>query len=190
MNLPLENCSTVEDFLENDAFRIWVTKRRPEDQRLWQEWLRQHPDKRDLYEQAVATFLVLQGKQISIPAQEVKAKTGEILDHLPEVPKVVMPLFNWQWGRWVAAAAVVGLAFYWQLGNRISKPIDLSNKSVVQPVMDTDWKIVRNATGQPLVVLLPDNSSVLLSSGSQLRFHKQNTDTLREVYLQGEGFLK
>ncbi|MFD2933789.1 FecR family protein [Spirosoma flavum] len=190
MDLPFEHISTVEDFLENDAFRSWVTERRLEDQVFWQEWLAQHPEKRDLYEQAVATFLVLQGKQISISDQQVKDKTEEILNQLAEVHTVVKPLFSWQWGRWVAAAAVVGLAVYWQVGNPISKSVELSNKPVVQPVVVADWKIVRNITGQPVVVLLPDNSSVLLSSGSQLRFHKQNTHTLREVYLQGEGFFE
>ena len=191
MALPFENLSTVEDFLENDSFRVWVTQKRPEDQLLWQEWLTQHPDKRDLYEQAVATFLVLQGKQVPISDQQLKAKTGEILDQLTLAPTLVRPLFNWHWGRWVAAATVAGLAVYWQLNNSLSGPSTVSSKQEVKfSARDTDWKLVKNGTGQPMVVLLPDNSSVLLSTGSQLRFHKQNTDTLREVYLQGEGFFE
>ena len=191
MDLPFENLSTVEDFLENDSFRVWVTQRRPEDQLFWQEWLTRHPDKRDLYEQAVATFLILQGKQIPISDQQLKAKTGEILSQLTQAPTLVKPLFNWQWGRWVAAATVAGLAVYWQLSSSLSKPSTVSSKQEVKSsARDTGWKLVKNETGQPLVVLLPDNSSVLLSTGSQLRFHKQNIDTLREVYLQGEAFFE
>ncbi|MFD2574643.1 FecR family protein [Spirosoma soli] len=190
MSLPFDNLSTVEDFLENDAFRTWVTQRRPEDRLLWQAWLRRHPDKRDLYEQAVAAFLVLQGKQVDLSDQYVKENTEKILSQLTPPATVVKPLFSWHWGRWAAAAAVVGVLIWWQAGAPISKQTAVVNKQEEQPVQHTNWKIVRNVTGQPLVILLPDNSSVLLSSGSQLRFHKQNTAKLREVYLQGEGFFE
>ena len=190
MSFPLENLSNVEDFLANDAFRTWVTKRSPEDFAFWQEWLTRHPDKKDLYEQAVVTFLVLQGQTSSVSDEQVKAKTNEILDQLPEVPTVVRPLFSRHWGRWVAAAAVVGLAVYWQVRSPLSGQLAVSSKQEVKPVEDIGWKLVKNETGQPLVVLLPDNSSVLLSTSSQIRFHKQNTHQLREVYLQGEGFFE
>lgn len=190
MPFSFENFSTIEDFLENDAFRTWVTERRPEDRLFWQQWLMQHPEKRDLYEQAVATFLVLQGKQLSISDKQVKAKTDEILNQLPDSPTVVRPLLNWQWVRWSAAAAVAGLVIYWQVGGSFSRELAESGKQEVQTIRDIGWKIVKNGTGQPLVVLLPDNSSVLLSTGSQIRFHKQNIHTLREVYLQGEAFFE
>ncbi|UFH55427.1 FecR family protein [Spirosoma sp. KNUC1025] len=190
MSLLPEHLSSIDDFLTNDAFRTWVTERRPEDRVLWQAWLRQHPDKRDLYEQAVATFLVLQGSHFSDSSQQVNAKTEEILNQLTDTPTVVKPLWGWQWGRWVAAAAVIGLLLYWQLGNPLSGRLPVASKQEMQPIRDTSWKIVKNDTGRPLVVLLPDNSSVLLSTGSQVRFHKQNIHTLREVYLQGEGFFE
>ncbi|CAN5520468.1 FecR family protein [soil metagenome] len=190
MGLPSDNFSTLDDFLENDAFRTWVHERRPEDQAYWQQWLVQYPEKRPLYEQAVATLLVVQGKQAELSDQRSKENTKRILDQLTPPVTVVKPLVSWHWGRWVAAASVVSLLIWWQMDNLISSQTVGFNKKVEQPVQKTDWKIVKNVTGQPLVVLLPDNSSVLLSSGSQLRFHKQNTHTLREVYLQGEGFFE
>ncbi|GAB3960972.1 FecR family protein [Spirosoma harenae] len=190
MNGLPEDLSTVEDFLENDAFRTWLTNGLPEDQLYWKQWLTQHPEKRDLYEQAVATFLVLKGKQPLISDQQVKAKTEELVKQLPDAPTVVKPLINWQWGRWAAAAAVVGLLIYWQVDNPISRQTAVSDKQVEKPVQQADWKLTKNRTSQPLVVLLPDNSSVLLSPGSQLRFHKQNTHALREVFLDGEGFFE
>jgi transmembrane sensor len=190
MTLPPDHFSSVDDFLENDAFRTWVRERRPEDQVYWQQWLAQYPEKRDLYEQAVATLLVLQGKQVEISDQSVKENTEKILDQLTPSTTLVKPLSSWHWGRWVAAAAVAGLMIWWQIGNPIPKQIAVFNKQVEQPVQDAGWKIIKNVTGQPLVILLPDNSSVLLSTGSQLRFHKQNTHKLREVYLQGEGFFE
>ncbi|MBD2756310.1 FecR family protein [Spirosoma validum] len=188
MHLPFENFSTVEDFLENDAFRTWVTKRRPEDQVYWQQWLAQYPEKRDLYEQAVATFLVIQGKQVDLSDQQVRDRKEKILAHIPDSFTVIKPL--WQWGRWAAAAAVAGLLIWWQLGNSTIQQLAIFTKKVDQPVPQNLWKTVKNGTGQSLVVLLPDGSSVLLSTGSQLRYAKQTTSNLREVYLQGEGFFE
>lgn len=190
MGLPSENFSTVDDFLENDAFRTWVRERRLEDQVYWQQWLAQYPEKRHLYEQAVATLLVVQGKQAEFSEQHRKETTRKILDQITLPATVVKPLLGWHWGRWVAAASVIGLLIWWQTDSSLSRQIGVFTKKAEQPTPNADWKIVKNITGQPLVVLLPDNSSVLLSSGSQLRFHKQDTQTLREVYLQGEGFFE
>lgn len=190
MDIPFQNLSTVEDFLANDSFRTWVTQRRPEDQLFWREWLTQHPEKKDLYEQAVATMLVLQGRQVELSEKRIKENTEKILDQLTPSATVVKPLLAWHWGRWVAAASLIGLLLWWQSGTPLPRYFAVSGKQSVPPVGNADWKIVRNITGQSLVVLLPDNSSVLLSSGSQLRFHKQNGHKLREVYLQGEGFFE
>lgn len=53
-----------------------------------------------------------------------------------------------------------------------------------------EWTLVSNDTQQPMMILLPDNSSVVLSKGSSLRFSKKENSTKREVFLQGEGFFE
>ncbi|MBD2700081.1 FecR family protein [Spirosoma sp. BT702] len=185
---PPEQFSTVDDFLENDAFRAWVWERRPEDQVYWQQWLAQYPEKRDLYEQAVATLLVIQGQRIELSDQQIKDNKDEILAQLSPPTTFVRQL--WQWGRWAAAAAVIGIVIWWQSSQSDSgQYVSITERNTPQ-LKEQEWKIVKNVTGQSLVVLLPDNSSVLLSTGSQLRFHKQDNHKLREVYLQGEGFFE
>ncbi|WP_080055534.1 FecR family protein [Spirosoma aerolatum] len=188
-HLP-DNLSTVEDFLDNDAFRAWVLERQPDDRVRWQTWLAQHPEKRELYEQAVITLLTLQGKTIELSDQQVQAKTAEIIDQMPNTFTVTRPLPGWHWGRWASAAAVIGLLIWFQLGRSSVNPLTKTSEPAKQPIADKEWKIVKNVTGQSLVVLLPDNSSVLLSTGSELRFRKQTSYALREVYLQGEGFFE
>lgn len=190
MSLASESFSTIDDFLQNDAFRTWVRERRPEDRVYWQQWLDRYPEKRPLYEQAVATLLVVQGKQAEWSDQHVKESTDKILDQLAPAETIVKPLLNWHWGRWAAAAAIIGLIAWLKLDSASVNRIVGFNKQANSSEQASDWKSVKNVTGQPLVVLLPDESSVLLSSGSQLRFHKQNTHKLREVYLQGEGFFE
>ncbi|WP_018619157.1 FecR family protein [Spirosoma luteum] len=190
MDLLPENATTVEDFIGNAAFRLWVTERRPKDRQLWNRWLAQNPEKRELYEQAVATFLLIQGKKITLSDQQVNDRTASILDRLPDAYIVRKPFINWQWGRWVAAAAVISLVVWWQSGNLILAPFTKTNEPVVQTPPEAEWTTVRNVTEQALVVLLPDKSSVLLSTNSQLRFRKQASHALREVYLQGDGFFE
>ncbi|NEU70179.1 iron dicitrate transport regulator FecR [Spirosoma agri] len=194
MRVPAENFSTVEDFLNSDVFRTWILERRPEDQVYWQEWLALHPDKRDLYEQAVATLLVLQGKRVTLSNQQVKNKAGAIVDRLPDSMVVTRPLPSWQWGRWVAAATVVGFLVLWLVNKpairEVASAIIGNQQSQPTSTQAEDWKIVKNYTGVPLIVLLPDQSSVLLSTNSQLRYRKQNQAPLREVFLQGEGFFE
>ncbi|GAB3549224.1 FecR family protein [Spirosoma fluminis] len=188
MNLPPEPFSTVHDFLEDATFQRWVRERRPDDAVFWQHWLDQHPEKRDLYEQAVATLLVLQGKRVDVSNQQLKEKRKEILNQLNLPFTVVKPI--WLWGRWAAAAAVVSIIVLWQAGKFDFSPLTDRTKPNKSPQNEVVWKLVKNVTEQPLVVLLPDNSSVLLSAGSQLRYLKQSPNRLREVYLRGEGFFE
>jgi transmembrane sensor len=190
MHLPFERFSTVEDFLESDAFRRWVLEKRTEDQAFWREWLAQNPDKRELYEQAVGTFLAIQGKTAAPSRKRAKEKADEILDQLPDSTPFIKPLFRGPWGRWATAAAVVILLVWWQLDQPVFQSGRVISQQAEQSASGADWKIVKNGTEQSLVVVLPDNSSVLLSPDSQIRFRKQTHPAVREVYLQGEGFFE
>lgn len=190
MDLLPENLTTVEDFIGNAAFRSWVIERRPEDRPVWNQWLAQNPEKRELYEQAVSTFLLIQGEKINLSDQQVNDRITSILDQLPDAYIVRKPFVNWQWGRWAAAAAVVSLVLWWQSGNLSLTPFTRTDRQTARTPHEAEWTIVRNVTGQALVVLLPDNSSVLLSTNSQLRFRKRTNHAVREVFLQGDGFFE
>lgn len=190
MGLPTGDVSTVEDFLKNDAFRTWVTERRSEDQLVWERWLSEHPEKTDLYEQAVAVFLTLQGRTTPLSDQEVKDKTRQILDQIQEADTPVRPLSSWHWGRWVAAASVLFVLVWWQAGKPTLRSMAGLGTAKTPALSAGKWKIVRNVADGVVTVLLPEQSSVLLSANSQIRFRMGPGDTLREVYLQGEGFFE
>lgn len=190
MYFPFNDLLTVEDFLENDAFRLWLTERRPEDRIFWQEWLAQHPERKETYEQAVVTFLTVQGQRTFISDQQVNEKTAEILSQLPGRVTTFKPVITWHWAKWAAAAAVAGTLFWWQSGKPVQNLLSLKNGRENQRSFDEGWQVVNNGTSQSMVVLLPDNSSVLLSKDSQLRYRKQPTDTVRRVFLQGEAFFE
>lgn len=186
MDNQSENLSAVEDFLKNEVFRRWVTERQPADRAYWQAWLAINPDKKAIYEQAIATFLVLEGTKIELTDQTAKQKAEQIVDQMVDFSAPIRPLLGW--AKWMAAAAIVSVLVWWRMDTDRVESKAIATRTTERK--ETIWKQVKNTTGIPLVVLLPDSSSVLLSSGSQLRFNKQTNQRQREVYLEGEGFFE
>lgn len=191
--LPV-NCVTVEELLGNEAFRRWVLYKSPADRIRWQEWLHQHPDKRELYEQAVAVYLALEGTNPPMSDREVREKTARITSQFTGSPDElstgsIRPL--WSRLRWIAAASVLLAGLWWQF-QPVTSTLALTFRK--QPKIDApagnDWKEVKNVAAVPMVVLLPENSSVLLYPYSRIRFRKTTSAALREVYLEGEGFFE
>jgi ferric-dicitrate binding protein FerR (iron transport regulator) len=52
------------------------------------------------------------------------------------------------------------------------------------------WQETANPNAEPLLVNLPDGSSVLLAAGSRVRYELAGQAPHREVYLDGEGFFE
>ena len=186
------NPFSITELLEDAAFQRWMKERRQEDQLFWEEWLQVYPEKRELYEQAVAAFLVIKGKEEHITDQEVSLKAEQILERIPdEALGTLKPLLGWTWLRWAAAIIIISLATWYQFQTwENPQSVTLTTRNEEKTVEVGEWQLVNNTTQQPMVVLLPDNSSVLLSEGSSLRFRKEITTNKREVFLQGEGFFE
>lgn len=184
------NPFSVTDLLNDDFFLRWMKERRQEDRSFWEEWLLVHPEKREIYEDAVATFLVIEGKNNPISDDEVAQKTEQILALIPDEPENnIQPLLSWTWIRWVAALIIIGLGTWYQFQTKPSN-IVLTTRNEEKSLQAGEWALISNNTQQPVVVLLPDNSSVVLSQGSSLRFWKKENGTKRQVFLQGEGFFE
>jgi transmembrane sensor len=190
MKFPPDNLS-ITDFLEDEAFQTWMKERRPEDRLYWQQWLSLHSDKRDIYEQAVAVFLAIEGNTVDLSDRQVSEKSRQILEQLPDNSLGRGGAFVW-WGR-LAAAAVIATIVWWQFNGsdfRLSSPSMVTKRQEEKSLQANLWETVKNTMNRPMLVLLPDHSSVLLSTGSSIRYHKQGNEKLREVFLQGEGFFE
>ena len=181
---------TVADFLENKAFRRWVKERKAKDRVFWQQWLVQNPEQRELYEEAVALFLVIQGIPAGRTEQPITTNVSQDHHQIPGADFDQQRRLNWQWVPWIAAASVLIGLVWWQLKVPERGTLPSSEATVANPTQTNTWQTITNNTDVPKVVLLPENSSVLLYPDSRIRFRNDENNALREVYLNGEGFFE
>ncbi len=81
--------------------------------------------------------------------------------------------------QWAAAAAIV-LATSWALYTAMQKK-----------TLPEEYTIIKTAFGEKRKVWLPDSSIVILNGNSELKVPKQwLEDTIRTVWLQGEGYFE
>ncbi|MDR6806089.1 hypothetical protein J2Y45_003281 [Dyadobacter sp. BE34] len=192
MDRPDYDLNTPEDFLQNDRFRDWVKYRLPEDRVFWEDFLNTYPEKRPVYERAVAMLLVIFGNEQANEAGEGAGRLREILSTVASHTEANHhePLPLWRWLRWSAAAVlVIGLGFWWSRGGRQAGIIANGVVQTDQPAQ-SKWIVRENQSQAVMLVNLPDGSSVLLSKGSSIRFGKEMNDAERDVFLDGEGFFE
>lgn len=177
--------NSPEDFLESDRFRGWVMGLYPEDKAFWEVFLAQHPDKRPMYEKAVATLLVMNASDCTSAADADKAAALRDLIEAQSARDTAFPL--WRWMRWaVAAMLVISAGFWWVHSQKAAMKDGLATRRTA----GAGWVVRENKSQELLLVNLPDGSSVLLSKESSIRFTADMTGPERKVYLDGEGFFE
>ncbi|WP_394995688.1 FecR family protein [Emticicia sp.] len=94
--------------------------------------------------------------------------------------------------KWIGVAAAI-LVFVWIGWTEISKPAKMSYENLVQNTKDETGEIYEkeNTTSFPMLLTLPDESSVILQPQSRISYSpKQYNKTKREVILSGEAFFE
>lgn len=180
----------VEDFLLDEAFIAWA--KTADGDAFWQAFFQEHPTQKAIATQA-KNMVVLAQHQID--QQQKERLKSRILNDLepeqttPQRHKSMHALRPY----WSAAAAIllviVGLAWFFT-----ANPFERDARQVYHDlVAQADEALIEvyNAENSPKLVVLSDNSSVLLQKGSRLSYPK-SFDGLaqREVYLSGEAFFE
>jgi len=187
----------VEDFIQDDDFRDWV-RGSSNQESFWRSFLQQYPEKKEAFQQAERLIRAATVAPERISDLEIRREAELFIEkanayiphrHVPgshfEAGKTPFRInYFIRWGMAVAAllVAVVGISWYFS----VEKPGQLlsrrANTSAPTQLVET-----RNDSQQPLRVVLSDNSEVLLSPKSQLRYPSQFAGNLRTVYLTGEA---
>ena len=183
----------VEDFLLDEAFIAWA--KTADGDAFWQAFFQEYPTQKAIATQA-RNMVVLAQHQID-QQQKERLKSRILNDLEPEQAiqkrhKSMHALRPY----WSAAAAIllviVGLAWFFTANPY--NPFGPDAQQVYHDlVAQADEALIEvyNAENSPKLVVLSDNSSVLLKKGSRLSYPK-SFDGLaqREVYLSGEAFFE
>lgn len=179
----------VTDFLEDQYFKSWVFTPSRESCEFWDNFLLTHPEKAE----AIASAkLVLLGMRTEMEADfptdgQVTAMFEEIQSRKNTASRFPMRGLWIRLGASLSAAAVVLLAIGWlrqpdRHDNHISYEELLS--AVEAPLTEQT-----NTTTAPILLTLPDSSTILLQPKSSVSYRKDFArHALREVYLSGEAF--
>lgn len=167
----------VEDFLTDPDFVRWVKTPTPQQDAVWQAFLREHPAQQATVRQAKSVLLALRFEEEPVSETMVQAEWKRFRDnHTTEQTEGgrVIPLRSYR-PVWWAAAMMAGLlvGFFWWTN---------------QPIPDT---IYRTGYGQIRKIDLPDGSTLTLNANSEVRLPGDWSDRpTREVSLNGEGFFQ
>ncbi|MDN5210877.1 DUF4974 domain-containing protein [Fulvivirgaceae bacterium BMA12] len=180
----------AHDFIDDKSFQSFAYKENVTDISFWNDWIKSHPEKINEIEEAL--FLLR-----NIYADNKQLLSREEREH--ELQKVFAQIDKKQqasvkskvldantWYSWRSVAAVLLLLV-------VSVSIFYLNSEI--PVSDTpmeqvEWIEKTVPHGQKLTTKLSDGSIIKLNAGSKLRFPKQFSASLREVYLEGEAFFE
>jgi transmembrane sensor len=180
----------INDFLQNERFKGWVLGQHSEDAAFWKAWKEANPSKIQLFETAVSTLLLLEGNPSLSTDEEVKAKVEQLIYRIDRQPET-RTVFIRRYVSWVAAALVlVSLGMAWLVWrNQVPTYDTLVNLSKPDAPRER-WRKQGNDAEGPLLINLPDGSSVLLSKGSHVRYEEKMDKSQREIYLEGEAFFE
>ncbi|HLZ89943.1 MAG TPA: FecR domain-containing protein [Puia sp.] len=186
------NYTEPEDLLADESFLSWYFKSGAKDQKDWDRWMAEHPEREKLVQQAVALLETVRVREAEIPVQQKQAAEKALLGKLaplqsrqtPTAPlqsresptaeprSGIYSLYSYR--RWMVAAAILLL-----LGAGV----------VVVAIRSASDRVVKTAYGQITSRDLPDGSEVTMDANSRLRYSKGWKDgSSREVWIDGEAF--
>ena len=167
----------VNDLVVNAHFRRWVLQPDKETNAFWEQWLADHPEKKESVSQArgIVAFLKFEvAEALPTEQQEVKMRIRQRIRQ----PRHLRPPSGFAY-YYLTAAAVVGLLL---IGSYFFT--QQWTKSVSSEVYQTDF-------GEQQEVILPDSTRVTLNANSRLVLENGWSENhVREVWLQGEAFFE
>ncbi len=174
----------VEDFLFDEFFVRWVNNPGPESNHFWENWIKGHPDKITVINQASEIIRSIQFKNRYVPTDQ---------DYTVVLEKVLNQQTSWSqdlqhngektfslWVRYAAAILILAVfaAIFLYVGHA-------SFQEAFSPVSTI---IKETPFGQKLTFELADGTVVKLNAGSTLKYPDKFEDRERKVFLEGEAF--
>ncbi|GAB3252366.1 FecR family protein [Larkinella harenae] len=182
----------VTDFILDEPFVNWVKSPTAASDRVWQQWLAEHPDRVEVVEEARFWIQHVSVREQLPSDREVQAVIQTVQQQLAEEQTGPVRSIGDRMGAiaWRVAAAVlllIGLAWYVRRERTME-----SSKPEVAGVLEkpTDRISRENRTSKPLSLTLPDGSRVVLAAKSVVTHPRAFTAPTRDIELTGEAFFE
>jgi transmembrane sensor len=169
-----------DDFICDEYFQNWLINPDQETDDFWNNWLQQHPEKRETVEQARNILMRLTFKE-HLPAEgQVQQSLAATLSKI-DSSEASSPIKGAKMITFAAIKQVVRIAAIF-ITLVLTGSVLYYNYWNAKTTISTKYSEVRN-------LILPDGSRVVLNAHSTLSFYKhQRSDRPRQVWLQGEAF--
>lgn len=188
----------IEDLIFNKSFQDWVLARDPKETALWEDWLRQHPGKKKLVNDAKAVVYACHINFSTLSPEEINAEIRKIFLKLKRWPeegeefadhRKRRPVFSVRSPLVAVAASLVLVILSFLIYSRMrpqKQAIYTPNFLVTE---NNNSTITQTNDGEKVRILeLPDGSRISLEKGASLEYNRNFSDTDRKVYLVGEAF--
>jgi ferric-dicitrate binding protein FerR (iron transport regulator) len=179
----------LKDFLADESFYLSVKNPNGEEGLFWNAWLNDHPEKKEIAENARKILLSIGFQDKSFTNKEItelwsNIKDETILSQQSALQNDIIKTRINPW-RYLKVAAVL-LPFI------VASILFLFYRdSSTEPAVQFSEVLEKfNPKGQKLTVFLSDGSKVKLNAESKIRYQKPLGEDSRVVYLEGEAFFE
>ncbi len=198
----------VEDFVLNSRFRRWILNPQKEDHLHWEEYLKKHPEKLVVIEEAKRIVTELPKIDYRLDKEEKSLLWHSISDNISSdispgrsAKGEVIPMNSDVVLKKASGHRIIRKKKnYLKIGIAAAILLLLSlsiffNRNLILSAVDDESlraELIskQNPWGQKSTVFLTDGSEIVLNSGSSISFLKDFEEHQRVVKLEGEAFFK
>ena len=184
----------ITDFAMDEDFIRWVQCKSGSDNKFWNHWLNQNPDKHLIIAEAKKILESLLMEEAKRQDAEITVEVNKLLKTIGETEpieivtqKTVFIQRKW----WYAAAAAILITFFsgWHFFSpQKHTPTKLTYTPLALPQNLVEYS---NTTDDTKLIELPDGSVIELAPDSRISYAKDfSTGNTRDVYMTGEAFFK
>lgn len=187
---------TVEDFVLNKDFQEWV-QGNSRNGDFWLAFVQQHPELSETIRLAEQVIRAMQVQPRAVSDKIIREDINRFLDRAlsvsVETDQRTHSLKNWWHSPAYRVAAVISLlglllttAWFYNSPKVANSSSPVSSYLLPSASPDALAETL-NSTNRPLRLVLSDNSLVILSPNSRLKYAPHFSNTERRVYLTGEA---
>ena len=173
------------DFTEDDEFLQWIKYPNESNTTFWQNWLRDHPHKKEDVEEARRMVLAFIHEDQHFPSAKEKKLLWERVENTLERESAEKRNSYTRWYLSAAAVALLAIIISISLFHFANEKPALITSSQPETLIDQI-----NHGDSPITVTLEDGSSIVLRPGSAIHYPSQFDGDHREVFLEGEAFFE